>query len=113
MNPSIYFVLFLVLFLVFWQQSQQKKALLYRQITSKKKRKEDAIMLELAKRFIGKQCLINAFDTQITGTIKEVTDGAVLIDNGKGMEVINLDFIVRIREYPQTKSGKKKRLIIE
>ena len=46
--------------------------------------------------------------------IKEVTDGGLLIkrkDNAE--EVVNLDFVIRIREYPRKKNGKKKELILD
>ena len=70
-------------------------------------------MLELAKRFIGYECIIYTFSSQLTGIIKEVTDGAILIENGGASEAVNLDFIVRIREYPKKKNGKKKSLILD
>ena len=43
-------------------------------------------MKELAKRFIDKECVISSFDGnhQYEGVIKEVTDGAILVEkNGK------------------------------
>lgn len=70
-------------------------------------------MLELAKRFIGLECFIYTFNSQLNGTIKEVTDGAILIDNHGITEVINLDFIVRIKEYPGKNKKKKKAAMSE
>lgn len=72
-------------------------------------------MIELAKRFIGKECLIYAFDSshQFTGTIREVTDSAILIENNGTLEAINLDFVIRIREYPRNKNGKKKSVVLD
>ena len=72
-------------------------------------------MVELAKKFIGKDCLIYAFDSshQITGIIKEVTDGAILVEKSGTLEAINLDFIFRIREMPLNKKGKKKSVILD
>ena len=71
-------------------------------------------MKELAKRFIDKECLIYAFDSnhQFDGIIKEVTDGAILIEKGDTVEAINLDFVIRIREYPKNKNGKKKSVVL-
>ena len=67
-------------------------------------------MKELAKRFIDKECVIYAFDSNhaFDGTIKEVTDGAILIEKNGKTEAINLDFVIRIKEYPRNKKGKKK-----
>ena len=72
-------------------------------------------MIELAKRFIGKECLIYSFDSshQFSGVIKEVSDGAVLIENKGQTEAINLDFVIRIREYPRNKKGKKKSVVLD
>lgn len=72
-------------------------------------------MIELAKRFIGKECLIYAFDSshQFVGTILEVNDGAILVNNNGVIEVINLDFVIRIREYPRNKKGKKKSFVLD
>ena len=72
-------------------------------------------MMELAKQFIGKDCLIYAFDGnhQYQGIIREVSDGALLVENGGSMEAINLEFVIRIREYPRDKKGKKKSVILD
>ncbi|MBQ9079741.1 MAG: hypothetical protein IJY27_01595 [Clostridia bacterium] len=71
-------------------------------------------MKALAEKFIGKDCLIYTFNgSQIPGTVKEVTDGAVLLDNGKNTEAVNMDYIVRIREYPKNKNGKKKSVVLD
>lgn len=72
-------------------------------------------MLELAKKFIGKECLFYAFDGshQFDGVIKEVSDGAVLLEKNGELEAINLDFVIRIREFPKNKKGKKKSVVLD
>ena len=72
-------------------------------------------MKELATRFIDKECVIYAFDSnhQYMGVIKEVTDGAILVEKDGKLEAINLDFVIRIREYPRNKNGKKKSVILD
>ena len=72
-------------------------------------------MKELAMKFIGKDCLINSFDGshQYTGVIKEVSDGAILIEKNGALEALNLDFVIRIREYPKNKNGKKKSVVLD
>ena len=71
-------------------------------------------MKELAARFIDKECIILSFDSshQYEGVIKEVTDGAILIEKDGKLEAINLDFVIRIREYPRKKNGKKKSVVL-
>ena len=72
-------------------------------------------MKELAKRFIDKECVISSFDGnhQYEGVIKEVTDGAILLEKNGKIEAQNLDFVIRIREYPRKKNGKKKSVILD
>lgn len=70
-------------------------------------------MKTLAEKFVDKDVLIYTFNSQISGKVVEVTDGAVLIDNGKQTEVVNFDYIVRIREYPTNKNGKKKSVVLD
>ena len=49
--------------------------------------------------------MIYTFNSQLSGVIKEVSEGAVLVESNNTLEVINLDFIVRIREYPRKKKN--------
>jgi hypothetical protein len=64
----------------------------------KQVRKEEAKMFELAKKFIGKECSIYSIDNQFKGIITEVTDNAILVEKDGSMELINLNFVVRIKE---------------
>ena len=113
MNPSYYipiFIMFLVLFLVLRTQ----KHMMLKKIIRNRKTKGKETMMELAKRFVEKECLIYTFNgTQINGTVKEVTDGALLLESNGTVEAVNLDFIVRIREYPKKKNGKKKSVVLD
>ena len=71
-------------------------------------------MKGLAERFIEKKCLNYTYNRQLKAVIKEVTDGGLLIKRGDNTEeVVNLDFVVRIREYPKKKNGKKKDLVLD
>ena len=43
-----------------------------------------------------------------------VCDGGLVIERKSGeKEIINLDFITRIREYPRKKNGKKKEIVLD
>jgi hypothetical protein len=86
-----------------------------RQIIKKRKMEGNTKMKELAKRFIDKECLITAFDSnhQFEGVIKEVSDNAILVEKKESVEAINLDFVIRIREYPRNKKGKKKSVVLD
>ena len=45
--------------------------------------------------------------SQFEGVIKEVSDRAILVEKNGTSEAINLDFVIRIREFPKNKKGKK------
>lgn len=74
-------------------------------------------MKELAKKFIGAECIIYTIasnDGSIQGMIKEIDDGGMVIERNSGeQEIINLDFVTRIREYPRKKNGKKKSIVLD
>lgn len=73
-------------------------------------------MKELAKQFIGEECIIYTIastDGSIQGTIREIDDGGMVIERNSGeREIINLDFVTRIRQYPRKKNGRKKSVVI-
>ncbi len=108
----VYIMLFITIFIVLYQQPRNKKVIL-KQIIESKNKKEKFEMLELAKKFIDKECMIYTFNSQLTGIIKEVSDGAILLENKNVSEAINLDYIIRIREFPKNKNGKKKLVVLD
>lgn len=65
-------------------------------------------MLELAK-----ECMIYTITSQLSGVIKEVSGSAILLESGNTLEAVNLDFVVRIREHPRKKNGKKKAIVLD
>ena len=73
-------------------------------------------MKELAKQFIGKECIIYTItsnDGSVQGVIKEVYDGGMIVEKPSGeREIVNLDFVTRIREWPRNAKGKKKQLFV-
>lgn len=113
MQPS-YFI-FIFIFIILYMASRARKAAVARKAVKNRKSEDKIHMIELAKRFIDKECLIYSFDGnhQYQGVIKEVSNGAVLIENGGTVEAVNLDFIIRIREFPKNKKGKKKAVVLD
>ena len=114
MQISYYIPILMLLFIVFLLQ-RRRKAVIAQKAIKRRKKEDKTKMLELAKRFIGKECLVYAFDSghQFDGVIKEVTDGAILLEKDGKEEAINLDFVIRIREYPRNKNGKKKSVVLD
>lgn len=98
--------------------SNKKKLVMYKNIIMKKKLakngmdnktgEDDRIMREAAKQFIDKECIITVFGSDMQGVIKEITeDGAMLVQNGRENIAVNLDFVMKIKEIPLNKKGKK------
>lgn len=68
-------------------------------------------MTDLVKNYVGRECLIYTMNSQLAGVIKEVDGSWITVDNGKDLEAVNLDYVIRIREYPRNKNGKKKAIV--
>lgn len=74
-------------------------------------------MNDLVKEFIDKEVIVyvsggNAGN--VSGFIRKIEDGWIKVETANGQtEVISLDYISRIREYPRAKSGKKKSIILD
>ncbi len=107
---SSYIPIFLLLIIILITQRNEKAVL---KSIIKKRKTEDSEMFELAQKFLNKECIIYTFNSQIIGTINEVNEGGILIEKSGTLEAVNFDFIVRIREYPKNKNGKKKSVILD
>ena len=114
LNPAYYIPIFM-LFLVLYLLLRSRKNIIAKKAIEKRQKGEATEMVELAKKFIDKECLIYSFDgnRQFEGIIKEVSDSAILVEKDGALEAINLDFVIRIREYPRNKNGKKKSVILD
>ena len=114
MSPSTYIPI-IIMWIIIFVVLRNRKAAIAKKIIEKRKMEGNTEMKELAKKFINKECLIYAFDSnhQFDGVIKEVTDGAILIEKSNAVEAINLDFVIRIREFPKNKKGKKKSVVLD
>ena len=115
MSPATYIPIIFLWIIIFILFRNQRKAVILRKIIEKKKSGGNTEMKDLAQRFIDKECLIYSFDGshQYEGVIKEVTDGAILVEKDGKIEMLNLDFVIRIREYPHNKNGKKKSVVLD
>lgn len=78
------------------------------------KRNGDNEMKELAKRFLGKDVYINLLPSAtVDGVLKEIVDNSIIIEKDGKENIVNLDYVVRLREYPTNKKGKKKQVILD
>lgn len=113
MNGSYIAVLILIFVVIIPWINRQKRLAVIKHIKSKKYNKENNAMKELAKQFIGKECIIytvTGTDSVIKGTVKEVTDGGIVVEKKDGTEAVNLEYVTRIREWPRNSKGKKKQI---
>ena len=113
MATSTWICVFFLLFLVLQQKKMEKQSAVRRLLATRQTEKEKQKMVELAKQFIGKECIIYTLNNQINGTIQAVSDGGLVLENNGTREIVNLDYILRIREYPRNKSGKKKSVVFD
>lgn len=74
--------------------------------------KELKDLTELAKQYTGEDCLIQTIHSQIEGTVKEVSKNTITIEKNNEDQIINLNYVIRIRKHPRNKKGKKKFLIL-
>ena len=90
-NWLIYYLLFIFVFWMLFSNRKQTEKYIEAKI---KRRNGDKDMQELAKRFIGKDVLINTVASgTIDGILKEVVDNAVVIDRNGAESVVNLDYV--------------------
>ena len=71
-------------------------------------------MSEMIQNFIGKECIITTMNASVTGKIESAEGGWIKIralDKNANTEIINVDYIIRIQEYPRNKNGKRKAAI--
>lgn len=70
-------------------------------------------MSDMIKSFIGKECIIYTLQGQVSGIIDTMEDNWITVKRMDSVEIINIEYINRIREYPKDKKGKKKSFFID
>lgn len=63
----------------------------------------------------GEECLIYTCNSNatVTGTIRSYNDGWIEIETKGQCDILNCEYITRIREYPRGKNGKRKNLVLD
>lgn len=108
-----------VILIIFWliRKRRRTAAAVWQIQNRRKQNKEILVMKELARQFIGEDCIIYTITSNygsLQGVIKEIDDGGMVIERNSGeREIVNLDFVTRIREYPRKKNGKKKGVVLD
>ena len=104
---SVYFLLALAIILaLFWTAKQRRIAAIRHVLNRKRNGGKDKAMEELARQFI-----VTSTDSSIQGTVKDVTDGGIVLEKDGNVEAVNLEYVTRIREYPRNAKGKRKTIV--
>ena len=112
MNSS--WIIVFMFFIILMMQKRESILIIIRKHLRKKRGRTD--MTALIEKYIGKECLIYTCtsSSQITGVIKSCNDGWIEVENSNGQcDIVNCEYITRIREYPRNKNGKKKSIITD
>lgn len=85
-----------------------------RRIIRKRRKKGFRDMSEVFNRYIGKDCVVYLSNTSsniLECKVTSVSDNWLTVESRDGVEIINVDYIIRIKEHPLNKNGKKKSVI--
>jgi len=100
LNPGISVIYFTVIIVVVMTQARNRRQLM-RKIIKKKEsgNRGHFIMNEAIKMFLGKECVVYTFEnTGVKGIVEAADDGWLRIKTKKGQQLVNPDFVSRIRE---------------
>lgn len=107
-----YWWILLLLFLWWEAWKRRKRAAIVSGRLHRRKGKEVCkAMEELATKFIGKDCLIYTVASEsisVKGTVMEVKDGWLVVEEDGNQQIVNMEYVTRIREWPRNAKGKKK-----
>lgn len=105
-------VIFWIMLIVIIMRERRNIAVILHKI---RKKRGSFAMTEMIEKYIGKECLIYTCSSsaQITGVIRSCKDGWIEVENNGQSDIINCEYIVRIREYPRNKKGKKKSVVLD
>lgn len=105
-----FFIIVIALFVIYLPEKKRRRVVANRIIAKKRNldrnKKEKQVMKELAQRFIGKDIYVKLLEGNADGIAKEVTENGIVLEKDGNIQVINLDYVIKIREYPY-KKGKR------
>lgn len=113
MEDYTWLICFLPLLIILWEQHKKKRQEQQRRVLKRirQRRKGQVQMNEALKQYIGKECYITTLNASMIGVIDAVEDNWLSLRADKenaAPELIQLDYIIHIRQRPLGKNGKKK-----
>lgn len=112
MSPIYWIGMFMPIWIIILISANRNNEFKKIAMTKIRKRKEGQTMNnEIIKSYIGKECILYTFQTQVSGIIESVEENWISIRVENKLELINIDYVTRIREFPLKKNGKKKLVV--
>lgn len=112
-----YYIWIILFFCIFIPMINAGKAFNVRKIIKRRRKKGIKSMNELIKDFINKEVVIyvsGSGSSAVSGFIRQIEDGWIKVEKPNNQfEIISIDYISRIQEYPRNSKGKKKMIFSE
>ena len=106
----IFLYVFFIVILCMYLQRRRRIHQIIRKHIKMKKGKGIINMNELMHKYIGKEVIIYTGLSSVSGTLTKIEDSWAELETATGSQILNLEYISRIREYPRNKKGKKSSL---
>lgn len=110
-----YYMIILLVFVALYFIAQQRQLTVNLHRIRKKKRGKSE-MTELIQKYIGKECLIYtcmSSSSLLKGVVLSCKDGWIEVETDGQTDIVNCEYIIRIREYPKNKKGKRKSVVLD
>lgn len=93
---AIYLPMFVLFFIILPQQLAEAKSVIFK---VRNRRDREIMINELMKKYMGKRCSISTgtFGINVDGKIIEINENWIEVEAKKGNELINAEFIQRIK----------------
>lgn len=106
MNNFWVFIIFIVLLRRKKRRKVSAAAVIHR------RKQEVTVMEEMIRGYMGKEVIIYTLsgESHIEGVLESAMDGWATVKSfdGEERQSVNLEYVVRVREYPHDKNGKRK-----
>lgn len=111
MSSAIYSTFFTLIVLFVIIVNNRRKVAKIISVLRKRKKRGIFKMSDVLNRYIGKDCVVYVSTgnySAIEGMVIEIKDNWIVVKTKDGDEVINFDYVIRVKEHPVNKNGKKK-----
>ena len=102
----IWLVVLAWLFLLYLLRKRRRKPAAIRHVKYRKNSEQRRKDIAMLSRFMEKDVYIKLLDGHADGVVKEVSDNGVVLENKDGLQIVNLEYVLKVREYPY-KNGKR------